>query len=81
MATQAIDATIFASTPVSYTHLSWRWVKCVTHVWLLKTEELVLKKYLEDKEEYMSTIKIKQVKIRIGSPADQKRKMCIRDRW
>ena len=43
------------------------------HVWLLKTEELVLKKYLEDKEEYMSTIKIKQVKSRIGAPADQKR--------
>ncbi len=41
--------------------------------WLLKTEELVLKKYLEDKEEKMSTIKIKQVKSRIGAPADQKR--------
>ena len=32
-----------------------------------------MKKYLEDKEEYMSTIKIKQVKSRIGAPADQKR--------
>ena len=42
-------------------------------VWLLRTEELVWKKYLEDKEEYMSTIKIKQVKSRIGAPADQKR--------
>ena len=41
--------------------------------WLLRTEVLVLKKYLEDKEEYMSTIKIKQVKSRIGAPADQKR--------
>ena len=40
--------------------------------WLLRTEVLVLKKYLEDKEE-MSTIKIKQVKSRIGAPADQKR--------
>jgi large subunit ribosomal protein L30 len=33
----------------------------------------VLKKYLEDKEGDMSTIKIKQVKSRIGAPADQKR--------
>ncbi len=41
--------------------------------WLLKTEVLVWKKYLEDKEEYMSTIKIKQVKSRIGAPIDQKR--------
>ena len=40
---------------------------------LLKTEELALKKYLEDKEEFMATIKIKQVKSRIGAPADQKR--------
>ncbi|NCC10644.1 MAG: 50S ribosomal protein L30 [Bacteroidia bacterium] len=32
-----------------------------------------MKKYLEDKEEYMSTIKIKQTKSRIGAPADQKR--------
>ena len=42
-------------------------------VWLPRTEELVWKKYLEGKEEYMSTIKIKQVKSRIGAPADQKR--------
>ena len=41
--------------------------------WLLRTEVLVLKKYLEDKEGDMSTIKIKQVKSRIGAPADQKR--------
>ena len=41
--------------------------------WLLRTEVLVWKKYLEDKEENMSTIKIKQVKSRIGAPADQKR--------
>ncbi len=41
--------------------------------WLLRTEELVLKKYLEDKEGDMSIIKIKQVKSRIGAPADQKR--------
>ena len=40
---------------------------------LLKTEELALIKYLEDKEEFMATIKIKQVKSRIGAPADQKR--------
>ena len=33
----------------------------------------MLKKYLEDKEGDMSTIKIKQVKSRIGAPADQKR--------
>ncbi|RGN34190.1 50S ribosomal protein L30 [Bacteroides stercorirosoris] len=32
-----------------------------------------MKKYLEDKEEYMSTIKVKQIKSRIGAPADQKR--------
>ena len=32
-----------------------------------------MKKYLEDKEGDMSTIKIKQVKSRIGAPADQKR--------
>ncbi len=32
-----------------------------------------MKKYLEDKEEYMSIIKIKQIKSRIGAPADQKR--------
>ena len=36
-------------------------------------EVLVLKKYLEDKEDKMSTIKIKQVKSRIGAPKDQKR--------
>lgn len=42
-------------------------------VWLPRTEELVWKKYLEDKEEIMSTIKIKQVKSRIGAPVDQKR--------
>lgn len=42
--------------------------------WLHKTEVLVLKKYLEDKEEKdMSIIKIKQTKSRIGAPADQKR--------
>jgi large subunit ribosomal protein L30 len=34
----------------------------------------VLKKFLEDKEDAdMSTIKIKQIKSRIGAPADQKR--------
>ena len=33
----------------------------------------MLKKYLEDKEGDMSIIKIKQVKSRIGAPADQKR--------
>lgn len=32
-----------------------------------------MKKYLEDKEVNMSTIKIKQVKSRIGAPIDQKR--------
>ena len=43
-------------------------------VWWLRTEELVWKKYLEDKEdEIMSTIKIKQIKSRIGAPIDQKR--------
>ena len=41
--------------------------------WLLRTEVLVLKKYLEDKEGDMSIIKIKQVKSRIGAPADQKK--------
>lgn len=41
--------------------------------WLLKTEELVWRKYLEDKEVNMSTIKIKQTKSRIGAPKDQKR--------
>lgn len=41
--------------------------------WLLKTEELVWKKYLEDKEVKMATIKIKQTKSRIGAPKDQKR--------
>ena len=40
---------------------------------LHRTEALALKKYLEDKEEFMATIKIKQVKSRIGAPADQKR--------
>jgi len=33
----------------------------------------VLKKYLEDKEDNMSSIKIKQTKSRIGAPIDQKR--------
>jgi len=33
----------------------------------------VLKKYLEDKEDIMSSIKIKQIKSRIGAPIDQKR--------
>ena len=42
-------------------------------VWLPRTEELVWKKYLEDKEEEYVDIKIKQVKSRIGAPADQKR--------
>ena len=42
-------------------------------VWWLRTEVLVWKKYLEDKGGIMSTIKIKQVKSRIGAPADQKR--------
>ena len=41
--------------------------------WLLKTEGSVWKKYLEDKEGFMSTIKIKQTKSRIGAPIDQKR--------
>lgn len=41
--------------------------------WLLKTEELVWKKYLEDRRKDMSTIKIKQIKSRIGAPADQKK--------
>ena len=40
-------------------------------VWLLRTEELVWKKYLEDKEE--EYVDFKQVKSRIGAPADQKR--------
>ena len=39
--------------------------------WLLRIEELVLKKYLVDKEGDMSTTKIKQVKSRIGAAADQ----------
>ncbi len=43
------------------------------HVWWLRIEELVLKKYLEDKKRDMATIKIKQVKSRIGAPVDQKR--------
>ena len=44
------------------------------HVWWLRREVSVLKKYLEDKEKVdMSTIKIKQVKSRIGAPANQKR--------
>jgi len=34
---------------------------------------LVWIKYLEDKEEICPTIKIKQIKSRIGAPADQKR--------
>lgn len=43
-------------------------------VWLLKIEELVLIRFLEDKEIIiMSTIKIKQTKSRIGAPATQKR--------
>ncbi len=42
-------------------------------IWWLRIEVLVWKKYLEDKEDNMSTIKIKQVKSRIGAPADQKR--------
>ena len=42
-------------------------------VWLPRTEELVWKKYLEDKEEEYVDYKIKQVKSRIGAPADQKR--------
>lgn len=43
------------------------------HAWLLKIEELAWKKYLEDKEsKLMATIKIKQIKSRIGAPADQK---------
>lgn len=41
--------------------------------WLHKTEGLVSKKYLEDKEDNMSSIKIKQIKSRIGAPIDQKR--------
>ena len=41
--------------------------------WWLRIEVSVWKKYLEDKEDNMSTIKIKQVKSRIGAPADQKR--------
>ena len=47
-------------------------------VWLLRTEELVWKKYLEDKEEEYVDYKIKQVKSRIGAPADQKRTL---DAW
>ena len=43
------------------------------HVLLLRIEELVWKKYLEDRRKNMSTIKIKQVKSRIGAPIDQKR--------
>ena len=43
------------------------------HVWWLRTEELVWKKYLEDKEVFMATIKVKQIKSRIGAPKDQKR--------
>ncbi len=39
----------------------------------LRTVELVWKEYLEDKEGFMATIKIKQVKSRIGAPIDQKR--------
>ncbi len=30
-------------------------------------------KFLEDKEVFMATIKVKQIKSRIGSPIDQKR--------
>ena len=41
--------------------------------WSHKIEVLVLKKYLEDKEDNMSSIKIKQTKSRIGAPIDQKR--------
>ena len=41
---------------------------------LLKTEELVWKKYLEDRRNNnMAIIKIKQTKSRIGAPKDQKR--------
>ena len=53
--------------------------------WLLRTEELVLKKYLEDKEGDMSIIKIKQVKSRIGAPADRSEERRVgkecRSRW
>ena len=41
--------------------------------WSHKIEVLVLKKYIEDKEDNMSSIKIKQTKSRIGAPIDQKR--------
>ncbi|KAA6342806.1 50S ribosomal protein L30 [termite gut metagenome] len=41
--------------------------------WLPRIEGLVLKKYLEDKGYIMSTIKIKQVKSRIGAPANQRK--------
>ena len=34
--------------------------------------ESVLRKYLEDKEEYMATIKVKQVRSRIHAPRTQK---------
>jgi large subunit ribosomal protein L30 len=41
--------------------------------YLLRTEVLVWKKYLEvRRNNNMSTIKIKQVKSRIGAPIDQK---------
>ena len=41
---------------------------------LLRTEVSVLNVYLKDKEETeMATIKVKQVKSRIGAPKDQKR--------
>lgn len=42
--------------------------------WLLKTGALVLKEYLRDRRIiFMAIIKIKQIKSRIGAPADQKR--------
>ena len=41
---------------------------------LLRTEVSVLNVYLKDKENLeMATIKVKQVKSRIGAPIDQKR--------
>ena len=43
-------------------------------VWLPRTEELVWKKYLEDKEEeYVDYKRLNKLKSRIGAPADQKR--------
>lgn len=41
--------------------------------WWLRIEVSVWKKYLEDKEDNMATIKIKQIKSKIGAPIDQKR--------